>query len=159
MTEDKVKRTGVIGLGAMGLQMGRHMVLKGFAVAGYDISADAAKRAESHGIRICGSGAGVGKSAEVVFVMVANDKQIHEVIERSGLLDVLSRGSVIAIASSCSPETCKELAALAAPKGISIVDVPLVLGQEAMDNGQVVAYVGGADAAVAKARPAIAPFS
>jgi 3-hydroxyisobutyrate dehydrogenase len=34
-----------------------------------------------------------------------------------------------------------------------------VLGQEAMDNGQVVAYVGGDDAAVAKARPAIEAFS
>jgi 3-hydroxyisobutyrate dehydrogenase len=159
MTQDSVGRTGVIGLGAMGLQMGRHMVLKGFAVAGYDISAEATKRAESHGIQICGSVAEVGKAAEVVFVMVANDKQIHEVIERSGLIDVLTRGSVIAIASSCSPETCKKLAELLAPKGISIVDVPLVLGQDAMDNGQVVAYVGGADAAVAKARPAIAAFS
>ncbi len=37
--------------------------------------------------------------------------------------------------------------------------MPLVLGQEAMDNGQVVAYVGGDDASVAKARPAIAAFS
>jgi 3-hydroxyisobutyrate dehydrogenase-like beta-hydroxyacid dehydrogenase len=159
MTQDSVGRTGVIGLGAMGLQMGRHMVLKGFAVEGYDISAEATKRAESHGIHICGSVAEVGKNAQVVFVMVANDKQIHEVIERSGLIDVLAHGSVIAIASSCSPETCKKLAALLAPKGISVVDVPLVLGQEAMDNGQVVAYVGGADAAVAKARPAIAAFS
>ena len=35
-----VKRTGMIGLGAMGLQMARHMVLKGFKVSGYDVSAD-----------------------------------------------------------------------------------------------------------------------
>jgi 3-hydroxyisobutyrate dehydrogenase-like beta-hydroxyacid dehydrogenase len=159
MAQDSVKRTGVIGLGAMGLQIGRHMVKKGFAVSGYDVSAEAAKKAESHGVRICASVADAGKNAEVVFVMVANDKQIHDVIERSGLLDVLPRGSVIAIASSCSPETCRALAKLAAPKGIDIVDVPLVLGQEAMDNGQVVAYVGGSDAAVAKARPAIQAFS
>ena len=84
-----VKRTAMIGLGAMGLQMGRHMVKHGFEVMGYDISAEAAKKAESHGVRICGSVADAGKSAEVVFVMVANDKQIHDVIERSGLLDVL----------------------------------------------------------------------
>ena len=159
MAQDSVKRTGVIGLGAMGLQIGRHMVLKGFEVAGYDVSAETAKKAASHGVRICGSVAEAGKNAEVMFVMVANDKQIHDVIERSGLLDVLARGAVIAIASSCSPETCRMLAKLAAPKGIGIVDVPLVLGQEAMDNGQVVAYVGGDDDAVAKARPAIAAFS
>jgi len=159
MAQDNVKRTGVIGLGAMGLQMGRHMVSKGFDVYGYDISAEARQRAESHGIRICASVSDTGKSAEVVFVMVANDKQIHDVIERSGLLDVLTRGAVIAIASSCAPETCRMLAKLVAPNGIGIVDVPLVLGQEAMDNGQVVAYVGGDDASVAKARPAIEAFS
>ena len=159
MAEDRVKRTGVIGLGAMGLQMGRHMVLKGFAVEGYDLSEEAAKRAQSHGIHICGSVADVGRNAQVVFVMVANDKQIHDVVKRSGLLDALARGAVIAIASSCSPETCRKLAALAGQKGVDVIDVPLVLGQEAMDNGQVVAYVGGADAAVAKAKPAIAAFS
>jgi 3-hydroxyisobutyrate dehydrogenase-like beta-hydroxyacid dehydrogenase len=159
MAQDSVKRTGVIGLGAMGLQMGRHMVAKGFEVSGYDVSADAAKKAVGHGVRICASVTDAGKNAEVVFVMVANDKQIHDVIEGSGLLDVLARGSVIAIASSCSPETCRTLAKRAAPKGIGIVDVPLVLGQEAMDNGQVVAYVGGDDASVAKARPAIQAFS
>src|SRR2546430_1670686 len=154
-----VKRTAMIGLGAMGLQMGRHMVRKGFQVTGYDISPEASSRAKNHGVQTSASVSEAGKDAEVVFVMVANDKQIHDVVEHSGLLDVLARGSVICIASSCSPETCRELAKLAAPKGIGIVDVPLVLGQEAMDNGQVVAYVGGDDASVAKARPAIAAFS
>jgi 3-hydroxyisobutyrate dehydrogenase-like beta-hydroxyacid dehydrogenase len=149
----------MVGLGAMGVQMAKHMVNKGFEVYGYDISADASKRAEGYGVRTCGSVVDAGKNAEVVFVMVANDEQIHDVIEHSGLLDVLARGSVICIASSCSPETCRDLAKLAAPKGIGIVDVPLVLGQEAMDNGQVVAYVGGDDASVARARPAIAAFS
>jgi 3-hydroxyisobutyrate dehydrogenase-like beta-hydroxyacid dehydrogenase len=47
----QVKRTGMIGLGAMGLQMAKHMVLKGFEVTGYDVSADAAKRAEGLGVR------------------------------------------------------------------------------------------------------------
>ena len=159
MADATVKRTGMIGLGAMGVQMAKHMVKNGFEVTGYDISADAAKKAEGFGVRTCKSAPDAGKNAEVVFVMVANDEQIHDVIEHSGLLDVLGRGSVICIASSCSPETCRDLAKLAAPKGIGIVDVPLVLGQEAMDNGQVVAYVGGDDASVAKARPAIAAFS
>ena len=159
MTQDNVKRTGMIGLGAMGLQMGRHMVNKGFEVFGYDTSAEAAQRAQNHGMHRCATVSEVGESAEVVFVMVANDKQIHDVVERSGLLDRLASGAVIAIASSCAPETCRALAALAAPKGVGIIDVPLVLGQEAMDNGQVVAYVGGDDASVAKARPAIEAFS
>jgi 3-hydroxyisobutyrate dehydrogenase-like beta-hydroxyacid dehydrogenase len=34
METNEVKRTGVIGLGAMGLQMARHLLRKGFDVAG-----------------------------------------------------------------------------------------------------------------------------
>jgi 3-hydroxyisobutyrate dehydrogenase-like beta-hydroxyacid dehydrogenase len=159
MAHQTVTRTGMIGLGAMGLQMARHMVNKGFEVWGFDVDGEAMKRAQSHGVKAAASVAEVGRHAQVVLVMVATDKQIGDVIERSGLLDSLAPGAVIAIASSCSPDTCRRLAELAAPKQIGVVDTPLVLGQEACDNGQVVAYVGGDDQSVALARSAIAAFS
>ena len=49
MDKDRVKNTGIIGLGAMGYQMARHMVNKGFAVTGYDVAPEAAKRAKEAG--------------------------------------------------------------------------------------------------------------
>src|SRR5262249_61625511 len=70
MADATVKRTGVIGLGAMGLQMARHMVNKGFEVSGYDVSADAAKNAESHGVRICGSPPQVARTPPRVLLTV-----------------------------------------------------------------------------------------
>ena len=100
-----VKRTGMIGLGAMGLQFARHMLRQGFDVAGYDINADAVRRAENDGIRHRGSPAEIGKHAEVVVVMVATDEQVESVVEGSGLIDALASGSVICIASSVAPET------------------------------------------------------
>jgi 3-hydroxyisobutyrate dehydrogenase len=157
--QEDVKHAGMIGLGAMGLQMARHMAHKGFEVHGYDVSTDAARRGQSHGLRICGSPAEVGRSAEVVIVMVATDEQIDEVVAKSGLLDSLKRGSVVCIASSCSPETCRNLAKLAAAKGIGILDTPVVLGQEAADNGTVTAYVGGDEKSFAKAKPVLGAFS
>src|ERR1043166_3858011 len=111
-----VKRTGVIGLGAMGLQMARHMAAKGFAVAGYDVLAEANARAKEHGVKICGSVAEVASHADVVIVMVATDGQGRGVVLTSGLLDRLARGAVICIASSVSPELCRELDAAAAAK-------------------------------------------
>src|ERR1700730_8675280 len=86
-----VKRAGVIGLGAMGLQMARHMVAKGFEVAGFDVDIDAMRRAAGHGVKTCLSPAQVGEHAEVVVVMVANDQQVDEVIAQSGLLYRLAR--------------------------------------------------------------------
>ena len=158
MAENAVKRTGVIGLGAMGLQMARHMVAKGFAVAGYDVSADATARAKALDVTICGAAAEVGAGADVVIVMVATDEQVRDVVLGSGLLDKLAHGAVICIASSASPDLCREIAATAAGRGIGVLDTPVVLGQEAADNGTLTIYVGGEDAAFARAQPVLAAF-
>ena len=64
--ENAVRRTGVVGLGAMGLQMARHMGSKGFSVAGYDIDTEVMRRAQEQGVRICSSVAEVGAQADVV---------------------------------------------------------------------------------------------
>src|SRR5271154_2144099 len=153
-----VKRTGMIGLGAMGLQFARHMLRKGFDVAGYDINADAVRRAENDGIKHRGSPAEIGKHAEVVVVMVATDEQVESVVEGSGLIDALAQGSVICIASSVAPETCRRLAALAAAKDIGVLDTPVVLGQEAADNGTCTVYVGGEERWLHRARPVLETF-
>jgi len=153
-----VKRTGMIGLGAMGLQFARHMLRKGFDVAGYDINADAVHRAANDGIRHRGSIAEIGQHAEVVVVMVATDAQVDDVVERSGLLDALAPDSVICIASSVAPDTCRRLAALAAARHIGVLDTPVVLGQEAADNGTCTVYVGGEERWLQRARPVLEAF-
>jgi 3-hydroxyisobutyrate dehydrogenase-like beta-hydroxyacid dehydrogenase len=152
-----VKRTGMIGLGAMGFQMARHMKKKGFEVSGFDVSSDMMSRAKGEGIAALGSSAEVGQKAEVVMIMVATGEQVEEVIVGS-LLDKLAPGSVICIASSVSPELCRRMAKLAEAKGCGVLDTPVVLGQEAADNGQLVIYTGGEDKWVERAKPALESF-
>jgi len=153
-----VKHTGVVGLGAMGYQMARHMVAKGFDVAGYDVAAEAMTRAKAAGVKTVGSIADVGESAEIVIVMVATDKQVEDVVVKSGLLDRLKKGSVICISSSTSPETAKEMEAICAKRGIGLLDTPVVLGQEAADNGTLTVFCGGTAEAFEKAKPALSAF-
>jgi 3-hydroxyisobutyrate dehydrogenase-like beta-hydroxyacid dehydrogenase len=153
-----VSRTGMIGLGAMGIQFARHMKRNGFDVAGYDIDAAAMARAAADGVKKASSPAEIGKHAEVVIVMVATDEQVDSVVEASGLLDALSPGAVICIASSVAPETCRRLAALAAKRNIGVLDTPVVLGQEAADNGTCTVYVGGDERALHRARPVLQSF-
>src|SRR5262249_47515268 len=155
-TTNPVKRAGVIGLGAMGLQMARHMATKGFAVMGYDVSADATARAQGQGVKICGSIGEVADGAEVVVVMVATEAQVREVA--AGLINRLARGAVICIASSVSPDLCRELEATAAEKGVGVLDTPVVLGQEAANNGTLTIYVGGTEVAFERAKPVLAAF-
>lgn len=152
-----VKRTGMIGLGAMGFQMAQHMAKKGFEVTGYDVSAEATARAKSQGIGTRGSVGEVGQRAEVVVIMVATGEQVEEVIT-GGLLDKLALGSVICIASSVAPELCQRMAKLADTQGIGVLDTPVVLGQEAADNGMLVIYTGGEEKWVERAKPALESF-
>jgi 3-hydroxyisobutyrate dehydrogenase-like beta-hydroxyacid dehydrogenase len=158
MTEPAPTRTGVIGLGAMGLQMARHMVAKGFSVAGTDIDPEAMRRAAAHGVHLCASAAEVGERAEVVVVMVATDAQVDDIVRTSGLLDRLRPGAVICIASSVAPQTCRDLATLAGARGIGVLDTPVVLGQKAADDGELTIYVGGEAHFVARASPALSAF-
>jgi len=153
-----VKHTGVVGLGAMGYQMARHMVAKGFDVAGYDVLPEMVTRAKAAGVKTVGSIADVGESAEIVIVMVATDKQVEDVVVKSGLLDRLKKGSVICISSSTSPETAKEMEAICAKRGIGLLDTPVVLGQEAADNGTLTVFCGGTAEAFEKAKPALSAF-
>jgi len=153
-----VKHTGVVGLGAMGYQMARHMVAKGFDVAGYDVAAEMMTRAKAAGVKTVGSVADVGESAEIVIVMVATDKQVEDVVIKSGLLDRLKKGSVICISSSTSPETAKEMEAICAKRGVGLLDTPVVLGQDAADNGTLTVFCGGKADAFEKAKPALSAF-
>ena len=116
-----VKNAGMIGLGAMGHPMAMHMVKKGFAVSGYDVSEDANARAKEVGINVVGSPADVGADAEIVVVMVATDKQVIDVVLNSGLADRLKKGSVICVASSCSPKTAQELETACNAKGLGLL--------------------------------------
>jgi 3-hydroxyisobutyrate dehydrogenase-like beta-hydroxyacid dehydrogenase len=151
----QVTRAGVIGLGAMGLPMARHMKAKGFDVAGHDIEPAAIDRAQAHGLRTA-SAADVADHSEVVVVMVATDDQVRQVTQ--ALLERLAAGSVICVASSVAPETCRELAALAARREIGVLDTPVVLGQEAADNGTLTIYVGGEPRWFARAQPVLSAF-
>ena len=152
---NQVTRTGVIGLGAMGLQMARHMAAKGFDVRGHDIDASRDARAQDQKLQTA-SAAEVARHAEVVIVMVATDDQVREVTHE--LLQQLAAGGVICIASSVAPETCRQLAALAAKRGVGVLDTPVVLGQEAANNGTLTVYVGGEEHAFTRARPVLAAF-
>jgi 3-hydroxyisobutyrate dehydrogenase-like beta-hydroxyacid dehydrogenase len=154
-TTDTVIRTGVIGLGAMGLQMARHMAAKGFDVRGHDVDPTAVSRAAAQGVRTADASEVAGH-AQVVVVMVATDDQVREVAR--GLISRLAPGSVICIASSVTPETCQQLAGRAGERGLGLLDTPVVLGQEAANNGTLTVYVGGEERWFPVARPVLSAF-
>jgi 3-hydroxyisobutyrate dehydrogenase-like beta-hydroxyacid dehydrogenase len=142
----------------MGFQMARHMLAKGFPVAGHDIDRAAMEKAAGAGVALCSSAAAVGARSDVAIVMVQNDAQVESVIADAGLLSAMAPGSVVCIASSVNPETCRRMAEAGREKGVGVLDTPVVLGQDAADAGTLTVLVGGEEKWLDKARPFLATF-
>lgn len=154
----KITRAGMIGLGAMGLQMARHMVAKGLSVAGYDIAATACAQAAEHGVLTYTSLEDVAKYAELLVIMVQTDQQIEDIFSKSALLASLQPGSIVCIASSISPKLSQKLATMGKASSINVLDTPVVLGQQAANDGTMTVFVGGDEISFHRAQPVLQTF-
>ncbi|HQT63851.1 MAG TPA: NAD(P)-dependent oxidoreductase [Acidocella sp.] len=154
----KITRTAMVGLGAMGLQMARHMAAKGLSVAGYDIAAAACAQAAEYGVATAVSLEDVAKHAELLVIMVQTDQQVEDIFSKSALLANLAPGAIICIASSISPKLCQKLAAMGKASSISVLDTPVVLGQQAANDGTMTVFVGGDEISFHRAQPVLQTF-
>lgn len=154
----KKRKTAVIGLGSMGYPMAKHMLAHGFDVLGYDINPESLTKAEAIGVRTVPEIRAIEEDVEVVVLMVQTDGQVKEVIMESGLLDRLQPGAVICVASSTSPFTCQELSEKLLEKDVGLLDTPVVLGQQAADEGRLTVFVGGEERWLERAEPVLKAF-
>ena len=69
-----------------------------------------------------------------------------------------ARGAVALDCSTIAPDTSRRVAAALAERGAGAVDAPVSGGSEGARKGQLTAFVGGEDAHVAIARPALEAF-
>ena len=90
--------------------------------------------------------------------MVA-DTDVEDVLVRDdGVLAGMAPGGVVAIHSTIHPDTCRRLAAIAADRGVAIVDAPVSGGGMAAAERTLLVMVGGADADVERCRPVFETF-
>ena len=74
-----MQRIGIIGLGAMGRPMARHLIAKGYAVCGYDPAVAAREQAAALGVSIVASSAEVARASDLVLIVVGFDAQVEKV--------------------------------------------------------------------------------
>jgi 3-hydroxyisobutyrate dehydrogenase-like beta-hydroxyacid dehydrogenase len=68
-------------------------------------------------------------------------------------------GTVIGICASVRPDTCRELAAAGAERGIEVIDVAMVRGERGAEEGKLVLFCGGPADVIDRIRPACEPFT
>ena len=145
----------------MGLPMARHLVRRGFTVAGFDVDEAAMEKAAEAGVNTALSPQAVAAASELVIIVVGFDQEVEAVIfgER-GVLSGARDGSVIAVASTIAPQTMQRIAArLPASPKVALLDIPLCRGEGPAQEGKLLIMGGGDRAAFDACRPAFSAFA
>jgi 3-hydroxyisobutyrate dehydrogenase-like beta-hydroxyacid dehydrogenase len=149
----------VIGLGAMGLPVVRHLRAAGVPVVARDLNPAAMAAATALGARPATSGADIARTSHVVAVFVPTDDDVCAVcLGPDGVLAGMGEGSVLLLCSSVRPETCEQVAA-AAPSGVHVLDAALTGGVRGAEAGEVNLLVGGDPEVLERIRPVLEPWT
>lgn len=155
-----IKTVGLLGLGKMGNPMAKHLLARGYKVAGYDPAPEACARALALGARIVGSPREVAQAAELVIVVVGFDSEVEGVVfAKDGIVAGAKPGLIVALASTVAPRYAKRLGAQLAERQITLIDAPLARGEAAAVAGKLLVYGAGDEAAFEACRPAFAAFA
>ena len=154
-----IRKVGFIGAGRMGQPMIGHAARKGFDVAVYDI--DPARRAqvEEKGGHWQASLDALARDRQAILICVGYDRELRELFSAQGGLKDVSAGTIVAILSTVHPKTVTELAAIAAKRGVHVVDSTVCRGGKAADEGTLLSFVGGDAVVVERLKPVLAAYS
>jgi 3-hydroxyisobutyrate dehydrogenase-like beta-hydroxyacid dehydrogenase len=149
----------VIGLGAMGFPVARHLLAAGLDVAVHDLDHRTATNTGELGARVADSAADAATNAAAVAVFVPTDQDVLDVcIGSAGVLAGARGGAVVLLCSSLRPDTCATVAANA-PPGVDVLDAALTGGVRGAEAGAVNLLVGGDPAALDRVRPLLEPWT
>jgi 3-hydroxyisobutyrate dehydrogenase-like beta-hydroxyacid dehydrogenase len=125
-----MKHVGIVGLGDMGLAMAKNIIAGGFPLTGFDLREERQSLLAAAGGKPAGSPAEVGRSSDVVFVMVLNGRQVETVVcGEQGLLTTLQPGSTIVVSATIEPSEMRRVGRAIVAEGVEVIDTPVSGGQ------------------------------
>jgi 3-hydroxyisobutyrate dehydrogenase len=148
---------GFIGLGAMGLPMTRHLVKAGHDVTVASRGRGPIDEAVAFGATEGATPADVARAADIVMLCVPNSPDVEGVV--AALLPGLRPGAVVVDCSTIDPDVERAQHELVTTAGGRYLDAPLSGGTAGAKNGTLTLMVGGDEAVLDDARPALEPFS
>jgi 3-hydroxyisobutyrate dehydrogenase-like beta-hydroxyacid dehydrogenase len=144
----------------MGLPMAKHLLDRGFSVAGCDPAAGARSAAQALGVPVLDSPQEVAAACEAVLVVVGFDHEVETAVYgKSGIAEAARPGLIVAIASTVAPAYARRLAERLAATGVVLLDAPLARGEAAALAGKLLVFGGGDEKAFEACRPAFSAFA
>ena len=152
-TQDRI---ALVGAGAMGAPIARHLVDAGFPVTVCDRNAGHRAEAERLGATSTSTVDGLAQ-CPVALVVVPTDDDVRSVAEQYGA--VAAAGSILVVCSSVRPATCLAVEEALRPRGVRVVDAALTGGIRGAEGGGINLLVGGRPEDVADLLPVFAPWT
>ncbi len=156
-----IKTIGFIGIGNMGNPMAGHLVKKGFDVTVYDVRPEIVKAFISqHGGKAAASLVDAAHGMDVVITMLPDDQVVRKAVLGDGsencIAAGLARGAIVMDMSTCNPTATRSLAKALKPRGIGVVDAPVMGGVIFAKDATLDIMVGGEPALVERVKPLLA---
>ena len=150
------ERIAFIGVGRMGGRMSKRLLDAGYDLAVFDPSAEAVAALVDRGARAAASPAEASQDASFVLCSLPNPSILREAVAGvGGVLEGAQPGALIIDFSTGDPAVARDLAALAAAKGVGFLDAPVSRGVVGAENGTLAVMIGGDDEALERARPVL----
>jgi 3-hydroxyisobutyrate dehydrogenase len=143
-----------IGLGNMGRPMALNLVKAGYRLTVFDVSPAPLAVLREAGAAVAASAADAVRGAEVVISMLPTSAHVRDLyLGEHQLLSAVSPDALLIDCSTIAPQTSRETADAAAARGNAMIDAPVSGGTAGATAGTLTFIVGGAAAAVERARP------
>jgi 3-hydroxyisobutyrate dehydrogenase-like beta-hydroxyacid dehydrogenase len=147
---------GIVGLGRMGGAMAQRLRQHGFAVVGWDHSADVNRTLAADGLRIATTARSVAAESDIVISSITEDHGARRIFTGAeGFLAGDVTGKLFIEMSTLQPMTGRELVPLVEAKGARLIESPVLGTIPQVRAGTLLAMVGGRAEDLDRARPVL----
>jgi 3-hydroxyisobutyrate dehydrogenase len=152
-------RIGFIGLGDQGGPMAEMILQAGFEVAVWARRPQIGARFADLGARLAAGPAALAAQCDLLCLCVTEDADVRGLLLDQGALAAMAAGAMVAVHSTVRPSLCRELAAQAAARCVSLIDAPVSGSGHAARARALLLMAGGDAQAFARARPVFESFA
>ncbi|MDP9257333.1 MAG: NAD(P)-dependent oxidoreductase [Actinomycetota bacterium] len=146
-------KVAFLGLGRMGEPMAQNLAKAGLLQSVWNRSDGHTGWCGQAGVRVAASAADAAAGADVVIMMLADDRVARSVGAEA--LSAMGAGSVLVDMGTSGPEADRELARAAAERGVGFLDAPVSGSIAPARAGTLTTLVGGSEQDLERARPAL----
>lgn len=139
-----MQKVGFAGIGLMGQQMTRRLLMAGFPVMIWNRTKGRAQDVLTAGAAWGDSPKALAQACDVVITMVTDSAASEEVIcGKNGILEGARPGMILIDMGSIAPEMSRSIAARAKSKRVPMLDAPVTGNPKVASEGKLGIMVGG----------------